>query len=357
MKRAAICEFGDSHDDIFYAQFEFLKKSGFETFFIGHRIFEGRLVLHDNIDHAFFLDIGKSGVSDFLQIYKTWQFINKHNITNVILNTIEGTHVRNFCLFPFGNRLVTGIIHNAGNLVSDSFTYNKIIKPKINRMFALNAYIQSSIGTKITHISDWVYPLAMPKYNKLAVKKEGEFNAVVPGLVEHSRRDYHFLIRSLLNADLPENLKIILLGKSMHGKGLGREIKEAVKDSPLKEKLVMFDDFVDWDTFRSYVDSADLLLPLLHPGYRNFNSYTATKITGTYLLSFAHKVPLFSHEYFDRNDDIGNSSLFYNPENFTRKLCELALNRSQIYEVKQKMANNPNFEFEFNRKKYISHLR
>ncbi len=357
MKKAAICEFGDSHDDIFYGQFEFLKKSGFETFFIGNSIFEGRLLLYDNIDHAFFLSMGKNGLNNFLQIRKAWQLIKKHNITNIILNTIEGTHVRNFCLFPSGNRLITGIIHNAGNLTGSSFTYNKIIKPKITRMYALNGYIQTSIGTKISHISDWVYPLAIPKFNKIKLKSDGDFHIVVPGLVEHARRDYPFLIRALLNFDLPAKLKVILLGKSMHEKGLGREIKEIIKNSPLNEKLIMFDDFVDWDTFRSHVDSADLLLPLLHPGYRNFNNYTATKITGTYLLSFAHKIPLFSHEYFDRNDDIGNSSLFYNPDNFAHKLCELAQNPSQIYDVKQKMLNNPNFDFEFNRKKYVSHLR
>jgi len=163
MKRAALCEFGDSHDDIFYGQFEFLKKSGYETYFIGQKIFEGRLVLYDNIDHAFFLSLGNGALNDFLQIRKVWQLIRKHKITNVILNTIEGTHVRNFCLFPFGNHNVTGIIHNAGNLVSDSFTYKKIIKPKIKRMYALNSYIKQHLGPQSTHISDWLYPLAMPK--------------------------------------------------------------------------------------------------------------------------------------------------------------------------------------------------
>jgi len=142
----------------------------------------------------------------------------------------------------------------------------------------------------------------------------------------------------------------------MHSKGLGPEIKEIVKKSPLKDKLIMFDDFVDWNTFHSHIESADMLLPLLHPGYGNFENYTTTKITGTYLLSFAHKVPLFSHEYFNRNDDIGNSSLFYNADNFAEQISALAQNKSSICEVRQKMLNNPNFDFEFNRKKYISNL-
>lgn len=356
MKKAVLCEFGDSHDDIFYAQFEFLKKSGFETFFIGNRIFEQRIKEYDNLEKAFFLDFGQGQIQNFNQIRKTWKLIRKYNINYIILNTIDGTPVRNFCLFPFHNRVVTGIIHNAGSLYNGSFTFDYLIKPKIKRMFALNSYIWQNNSLPQNLKTEWVYPIAYPHFNPKLSKKNNEFHIVVPGLVESSRRDYYSLVNSLTGFNLPENIKIILLGKSMHAKGIGKELKEMAAGSKLDKNFVFFDDFVDWDTFRSYINSADLIAPLLHPEHGNFGNYTSTKITGSYLLAFAHKIPLLSHIYFNQGGDIGNSSIFYDTDMLADVILKCYTDRSLILNVRRKMLENSNFDFEFNRRKYVDFI-
>ncbi|MCO5250651.1 MAG: hypothetical protein M9949_04430 [Candidatus Kapabacteria bacterium] len=354
MKKAVLCEFGESHDDIFFAQFEFLKQSGYETFFIGNSIFSDRLKRYSNIDHEHYLEFGKGKISDFRQIRETWRIIKQNDINNIILNTIGGTPVRNFCLFPFGNRNVAGIIHNAGNLTSRSFTYNRIIKPKIKKIFALNKYIWENVKTDAKLNKSWIYPISYPDFTPNIIKPNDEFWVVVPGLVESDRRDYFHLLDSLIAKRLPENVKLVLLGKSQHSKGCGAEIRKIIDENNLQKNIIMFNDFVDWDTFRSYVTNADLLATLIHPEYANFANYSTNKISGTYLLSFGHQIPLLSHEHFMTYDDIKTSSLFYNQRNLAETIDFLYQNRQYIEKVKLHMKSNPNFDFGFNQKKYIS---
>jgi hypothetical protein len=356
MKKVVLCEFGESHDDIFFAQFEFLKQSGFETFFIGHSIFRDRLKNYPNIDHQYFLDFGNGKIKDFKQIRETWKIIKQNEINHIILNTLGGTPVRNFCLFPFGNRTVVGIIHNAGNLTSKSFTYNRIIKPKIKRIFALNSYIWDNIKTDAKLKKTSIYPISFPNFTLNINKPKDEFWIVVPGLVESDRRDYFHLLSTISEKRLPPEIKLIFLGKSMHSKGCGTEIRKIIDENNLHNNIIMFDDFVDWDTFRSYITNADLLATLIHPEYTNFANYSTNKISGTYLLSFGHKIPLLSHEHFMTYEDIKTSSLFYNQRNLAETIDFLYRNREYIEKVKLNMIPNPNFDFEYNRKKYISML-
>jgi hypothetical protein len=355
MKKAVLCEFGTSHDDIFYSQFEFLKLSGYETHFIGNRIFQERLKKYDNIDYSYFLDFGKGQISNFNEIIKTWKYIRKNNINIIILNTLDGTPVRNFCLFPFGNRIVSGIIHNAGNLNGNSFTFNKIIKPKIKRIYALNSYIWNNIKLNDTK-KDWVYPITPVKFEKIIHKPDGEFWFVIPGLVEEDRRDYHSLFDSLAKFSPPKYIKFIFLGKYMHNRGMGNKLLDYISKLNLQDNVILFEDYINDNVFHSYLSQADLIATLIHPEKGNFKNYSTNKISGSYLISFAHKVPLFCHEHFISYDDINSSAIFYNLENMSEKILEVYHNRTILKDVKHQILSNPNFDFEFNRNKYVGLL-
>lgn len=356
MKKAVICEFGDSHDDILYGQFEFLKKTGYATYFIGNKALEARLQEYDNIDHTLYLDFSKGQISNFYQIIKTWLFIYKNGIDDIILNTIEGTPVRNFCLLPWGRKKLTGIIHNAGNLISNSTTFNKIIKPKIKKMYTLNNYIWKNVGDGLDIENEFIYPLRYPKFKSIINKPDGEFWIVIPGLVESGRRDYFHLIESLKSKSIPNGIKFILLGKSMHKKGLGPQIKELIANYNVQNNFIIFDDYVDNNTFRSYLNEADILASLIHPGKSNFGNYSTNKTSGTFLLSFAHKLPILNHEYFSSYEDINVSSVFYNLSNLVETILNLYTNKNIILDIKKQMEVNPNLDFENNRAKYISLL-
>ncbi len=356
MKKAVICEFGDSHDDILYGQFEFLKKTGYTTYFVGNKLLKPRLQEYDNVDQILYLDFSKGQISNLYQIIKTWLFIYKNGIDDIILNTIEGTPVRNFCLLPWGRKNITGIIHNAGNLISNSTTFNKIIKPKIKKMYTLNNYIWKNVGDGLDIANEFVYPLRFPHFKSVVTKPDGEFWVVIPGLVESDRRDYFHLIEALKSKSIPKGIKFILLGKSMHKKGLGPQIKELIESYSLQKYFITFDDYVDNDTFRSYLNEADILATLIHPGISNFDNYSTNKTSGTFLLSYAHLLPMLNHEYFMNYEDINISSVFYNLNNLVETILNLYTNKNIILDIKKQMETNANLDFETNRAKYISLL-
>lgn len=356
MKKAVICEFGDSHDDILYGQFEFLKLSGFETHFVGNFELKERLLMYGNVDKFNYLDFKKGQLSNFLQIVKTWNYIRRNNIKNVVLNTIEGTPVRNFCLFPFGDVNVCGVIHNGGNLQSKSTTFQKIIIPKIKKMYTLNPYIWNNIGYGHNIKNQFIYPLKHPKFNSNYTKPNNQFNIVIPGLVESERRDYMTLLQSLKGKQVPENIKFVLLGRSMHKKGIGKQIKEFLNDNSLANNFIIFDDYVDNNTFNSHMSNADLLLTLIHPGISNFDNYSKNKTSGTFLLSFSYKIPMLNHSFFKNYEDINIASVFYEIDELFDKILYLSKNSQEISKIKQNIQNNVNFDFEHNRKKYIKFL-
>ncbi|MBX3043942.1 MAG: hypothetical protein KIT33_08485 [Candidatus Kapabacteria bacterium] len=352
-KSAVICEFGNSHDELLYSQFEFLKMSGYTTHFIGNESLKSRFDFYDNIDNYYFLNFSGNQLSKFYQIVKTWQYIRKFDIQNIILNTIEGTPVRNFCLFPFGKRKVSGIIHNAGNLKSSSKTFQKIIIPKIKKMFTLNPYIWKNSGSELDIKNEYIYPIARPKFLAERIKPDNEFWIIIPGLVEAERRDYFLLLETLKNKSVPKEIKFILLGKSMHNKGIGSELKIKIAEYNLENNFILFDDYVDNSTFRNYMSNGDILATLIHPGAGNFRSYSSTKTSGTFLMSFSYMIPMLNHEYFENFEDINISSIFYNSDNFYEKIISLKENPQILKLIKSQMVNHNKFDFEVNRQKYI----
>lgn len=352
-QKAAIIEFGTSHDDIFYSQVKFLKESGYEVYLILNRVFENRLSNYGDFDGTFFMDFSGNGFGDWKEVYKARKFLRRNGIKHIILNTVQDTSVRNFLMFPQWGMNLTGIIHNAELLVGKSTTYRYIIKPRLKKYFALNKYIWDNINMGEGFYCDWLYPIYTKKSEAIIEKPIDEFWIVIPGNVETERRDYIGLLSTLEGKDLPHTLKFVLLGKSMHSGGAGERIKLLIKEYGLENNFVMFESFVDWDVFNDYTSQADLIATLIHPTAKSFANYSKSKISGSYLIAYDNKVPLLSHSYFKSYSDIAESAFFYESDCIYTQIMELYNNRLLLEQKKIEMQNNPNFDFEFQRKKYM----
>ncbi len=87
MKKAAIIEFNEYHDECLYSQISFLKKSGYlVTLIISHKIFERakeylhlteNIVIYENT-------IEKNILKKLLWIFSTAKFIKKEKVKTVI---------------------------------------------------------------------------------------------------------------------------------------------------------------------------------------------------------------------------------------------------------------------------------
>lgn len=352
-QKAALLEFGTSHDDIFYSQVKFLKESGYEVYLVLNQVFEKRLSDYGDIDGSFFMNLETGGFNNWKEVFKAWKFLRRNKVKYIILNTVQGTGTRNFCLLPHWGMNLTGIIHNAELLVGNSSTFRFYIKPRLKKYFALNQYIWDNIDLGKGFHCDWLYPVFTEKTKTVITKNPDEFWVVIPGNVEIERRDYPGLLSALKGKDLPENLKFVLLGKSMHRRGAGEQIKQLIKEYGLERNFVMFPGFVEWGVFNDYTSQADLIATLIHPTAKSFANYSTSKISGSYLIAFNHKVPLLCHSYFKNYSDISESAFFYGDNDIYEQIMNLYNNRSLLAQKKSDMANNQNFDFEFQRKKYI----
>jgi hypothetical protein len=353
-QKAAILEFGTSHDDIFYSQVRFLKESGYEVYLVLNRVFENRLSNYGEFDGTFLMDLKDVGYGDFIEVIKAWKFLRRNKIKYIILNTVQGTGARNFCLLPHWGMNLTGIVHNADLLAGKSSTFRFYIKPRLKKFFALNKYIWDNINLSKRFSYDWIYPIFTEKTKSVITKRNNEFWVVIPGNVETERRDYIGLLSALKGKQLPENLKFVLLGKSMHSGGAGEKIKALIKEYSLENNFVMFDGFVEWDAFNDYTSQADLIATLIHPSAKSFANYSTSKISGSYLIAFNNKVPLLSHNYFENYCDIAESAFFYESDDIYTQIISLYNNRQMVEQKKIEMQNNQNFDFEFQRLKYVA---
>jgi len=125
--------------------------------------------------------------------------------------------------------------------------------------------------------------------------KKSEFLVVYPGIVSTKRKEYKAILEAF--ADLPNNFKLVLLGKlSEEGGG------EIYNNFSKFENIKFFRGFVPNDVFEEYVTSADFLISDLRDGvfirYDYMELYGLTKDTGVVHLSQKYNIPLIVNHSF-----------------------------------------------------------
>ena len=328
-QKIALLEIGTSHDECLYAQVAYLKSRPNCRL----TIYCSPIIAERIADWADPSEIQllkqKLGWADFYRLYK---HLKNGGFNKVIFNTGQGPHIRKLLLFPFPKSIeFISSIHNINRL--ETSRSQKAISRKVKKYFVLNDYLLKRLEERNypdLHFSSY-YAILYPSYPLLELdKKEEEVWIVIPGQVENQRRDYPALIKALSQNKPPKNIRFILLGASKHAHGDGAALQQEISAAGLEENFVLWSSFIDMDTFYSYIQMADFIMPLIHAQHSSGATYQ-NQVSGSYNLAFAFKkCLLMDHAYADI-PDFKDSAQFYDPAHLDALLPSLAKVQSKDY--------------------------
>ncbi|MBI1936912.1 MAG: hypothetical protein HYS25_02195 [Ignavibacteriales bacterium] len=351
--RAALIEFGDSHDELLYSQLKTLQFASIETHLIVNSKLEERLKIFTGKFFSKFFTPSKKFFHDLEIVRDIVVYLNEHNIHTVIVNSASGPLVRNFCLIANRGIEIIGIIHYADKLKQS--INQRIISSRIKKYFVLNDYLIDANP----HLSNYniksLYPVFFPPHKNIPVNKSAnEIWICVPGKIDFLKRDYLGLIEQLDAININSRVKFILLGEAKNPDG--EKVRKLLEEKNLSPHFVLFDEYVNWDTFLSYVNACNFIMPLLHPSVPRFNTYRNDQISGNFNLSFGLKIPLLLHESFKTKKDFQTTSLFYSLENLNEVLSAEINDAKKVTHLMDNIINNPKFSFEYQSKVYLDFI-
>lgn len=285
--------------------------------------------------------------AQFKIFFQLRKYIRQNRIDTVIINTVELTIIRDLLFFLPSLNFV-GIIHNARKL-EKSFTVTKLVSRKVKKMLVLGNYLMDKIKPAPVFKTASFFPVYFPSpTNVNLTKPKDEYWIVIPGLATSARRDYTKLISEIANGDsIPASFKFIFLGKYELEDIVNKEIKES---NWWKQHIIMFDGFVDYNTFHSWLNLSDIILPLLKIDDDDF--YGDSRISGSFNLGLGYKKPFILPLSYKKNTDLLPYSIYYEGmDELINRLQEFINNkneqeridknyRSSLYNNIDQMAND-----------------
>lgn len=353
-KKAAIIEFANSHDECFYSQILFLKKAGYEVYIICSSLLKDRIrESYGKVDFFCFSN-GLGVFNNFKNLLVIRKFLIKNKINTIILNSAHGIQARNFILLPFPFKItITGILHDTEKIIKSS--NQKIINRKIKKYFVLSDHVLDYVNSLNVELKfQSFYPVIQPDFNNKVMKMPNEFWICIPGRVEQKRRDYQTLFNCLDKMQLPDNVKIILLGRT--DKELIPPLKNLTAKNNLQNQLIAFDEYIPNSIFYSYLKNCDVVLPLIHPSEKWFDKYSRTQISGSFNMAYTYKIPLLCEKSFAHFEDFKDTSFFYEIENLIPLINQLSENNGFFISRKKEMYKLPKWSFDYQNKKYLDFL-
>ncbi len=348
--KVAIVELSGSHDECIYSQLKFIKSlEGVSISLFCSRNLQNNIEYFDLVDNVYCIDI-HDGLKGYLHLRMLAKQIRQHNFNKVILNTAQGRKIMRLLKHSLGkNTEIIGILHNLRKL--NGSNSQKKISAKLKKYYLLSDYLTEKVDkTKHKKLQFGAfYPIFFPEYPEQKLKKKkGEIWISIPGQVELKRRDYKALFDALETEKIAEHIKFILLGRSGHQHGDGAYIKRRLKTLEIKNKFIIWDDFVQTDLFYSYLKKSDYIMPLIHSGHQSFELYEY-QITGAFNLAYGYKIPLLMEDSLKNIQDFKETSVFYNQENVIKVINNLKpVEEKNSFDIYQK------WTFECQKEKYLA---
>jgi hypothetical protein len=233
-------------------------------------------------------------------------YIQKNNITHLIVNTCELKIIRNLFLFIPKKINCTGLVHNAKKL-EKSVTFTKLLSIKMKKYLVLGDFLLKNIQPFHQFQVQSFYPIYFPKVSNSNVHKpDGAYWICIPGGASHERRDYLLLIEALSKISLPIQIQFIFLGKYY----LNEVVAKTTTESDWwKNHIITFDEEVPYDIFHQYIQQSDFILPLIK--MENDTMYGLARISGSFNLGLGYKKPFLLPENYQANTDLLPYSLYY----------------------------------------------
>lgn len=305
--KVLLAELGGSHIEVMYTLVHILYMKGHKVFLICNESLLEFIKEKEKISGIYFLPTDIKGPAMQLQVLKKINGVIRDNqIDTLIFGTTEIKPVRD--LLPFLPCInITGIIHNSSKL-NNSATFKYLYPLRIKKYIVLGDFIREHITSLPKEKVFAYYPVYFPKATDTKVIKPAhEKWIIVPGIVKAERKDYIPLLKKLSGQGLPENIKLIFLGKFYQDE---KDIEALVNDiNTTNEQIIIFDNYLDYDTFHTYLAKADFILPLLKITEDLF--YDNKRISGAFNLAYGYRLPLLLPETYRKNTDMASFSIYY----------------------------------------------
>ena len=346
----AIIEFSDSHHECIYSQILFLKEQ-YNIYLICNEKLRNFVCHFDNVEGFFFL----SG-DDMLSQAKS--ILADKRIGKVILNTASGREVLKFvymCLFM--NVRFYGVQHNIYRFLHVGL--QSFINFRMSGYFVLADYIHSNIPSSFRIPAVPFYPSCFKLEGLSSVSKpDDEFWVVIPGGVNFKRRNFFELIEGFMNELPAPNVKFVIFGRVARENKDFMAFKTELKNLGLYDRFVFFEKYIPNELFYSYINQADLILPLINTNVtgRHFN-YTTYQVSGTFNLSWGFKRPMLLEDYYKKHEPFASCSFFYTKHHIAKALNRLAAERSLLDEKRRCIEECELLSFDFQQERFLSMLR
>lgn len=348
-KKAALLEFSTGHMECLYSQASFLKNAGYEVHLICPSACRNRVLIFDKVDQFHFIAVARSNRGYLKQALGIRRILKDNDIRLLVINTFMGKEM--LWLIPFMRYVrMACILHWLGKLKKSVSL--RIIQRKVRRFFVLSDHLLHQIPERSKIRYQAIYPMFMPEFPPVDIKKSGEdFWICIPGQVEYRRRNYQFLLEHL-DGNLHPNIKFILLGNLLHPSGDGLDFKQRIARKGLLNRFVFFKGPIEDKTFQATVKHSDLIMPLLAGRPR----YLTSAISGAFNLAFFYKVPMLVEKEYSVIEDLRISSITYSPQQLAATLNDLYINRTPIRSIVKAMTDYPVFNYNVQQKRYVDFL-
>lgn len=351
-KQILLIESTGSHLEWIYTQNLFLNNSDYELHVACDNQFRTRLKYMSN-DRLHMFNFIKVNLREYIkEIFKIRKLFKKYNYDLIVFNTAHNNFVRDVLIVLPNKTKKIGLLHRGQNLVNSAT--QRFITKRINGYITLADYQAKHVKLLTSKSLQTIYNTQFMYQIKQPEKINNQFfNVVIPGAVERYRRDYYSLIQFIENTDLPDDIRFIFLGKLNTHSDEHKDIFKQIEESPKNKYILYFTDYVNDDVFDKYIQSADILLPLIHPSMDNFDNYLKYQISGTFNLAYAYYKPMLIHEKFEEYPEFRISSIFYRTESLMDKLLEVYKNTEILKELENNIKTNQNLTFNCQREKYL----
>ena len=344
LNRIALIEIGGSHSECLYSQLEFTKNPDTEITLICSSNLKEAVKDFKQVTHFYFIDYN---LGEWNGAFKVRKILNRQHFDAVIINTAHGKRVRNVLAIPFLKKQnFTGIAHNTKKILNSNT--QRIINRKVKKYFVLAEYLLENLNSIQGIKLGYFYSMLYPKRDIKFLEKEKDTVWIcIPGQVEYKRRDYKTLFEQIGETGLQANINLIFLGKSKHEHGDGDAIEKEIERLGIKDQCILWDGFVETNTFEAYMQQCDYLLPLIHRDKPELNNYFTNQISGTFNLAFGYKKLLLLEESFKDYPDFKEDATFYEKTELVELLNGLKP------ETKNKLYQSSRFSFEARKRRYL----
>lgn len=304
-----LVEIGRSHDECLLTQMEAIKEGGFSCVLVcTDDVKERNPAFYQWVDE--FLVISDLKGERLKEVRHVWRHIKSLNPKCVVLNTAQGSMVRNLCLFALFSKIeFVGIIHTLLK-TQGSFT-QKVISWKVKKYAVLSEYLLGKITPKKGIKYDYFYPIVFPE--KMKAQEHEGINVTVIGGVEKRRKDLEGFIEMIKKEG---NGHYYFLGKSDADNSDVKAFKEQIREAGLEKRITLFNSFVSHKEFSEILSKTDFILPLIHPETPSADQYFKNQITGAMTVSFGYKVPMLIQQSYGQIEEMKTASFYYNQDTY-----------------------------------------